>query len=925
MKPATASPAPQARAWHALTSGRVLELLTADEERGLATSDAQQRLAHHGNNELRRQRGPSAPALFARQFADPIVYLLLGSAALAMALGKALDGAVVLGAVMVNAVIGFFQEFRAGKAIEALSRMVPHDANVIRDGRLQAVPSTSLVPGDMLVLASGDRVPADVRLLSSRNLQVDEAALTGESVPAQKAADPVAPDAAIADRRGMGFGGTLVTAGTARAVVVATGANTELGRISDMLQAVEQLRTPLTRAIQSLGKWLTYAVVAMAALLVAVSLWRGYALADAVMVAIALAVASIPEGLPAIITIALAIGVQRMAARNAVVRRLACVETLGSTTVICSDKTGTLTRNEMTTARLYSATGVYDLAGVGYVPRGELSCGGRRLTEPPNEVVQLLEAGVLCSDASVHGGGERWSVTGDPTEGALLVAAMKVGIDVDALRRSAPRLDVVPFESEHQFMVSLHAGPHGARAIIKGAPEVVLARCELSARDRADVMNHLSAMAREGMRVLAIAHKNVPASAATLHAACAEAGFELLGLQGLIDPPRPEAVIAVKQCRSAGITVKMITGDHLGTAEAIGRKLGLLSETENGLSGAEIARLPEDALRQAAAAKHVFARVAPEHKLRLVRALQEAGHVVAMTGDGVNDAPALKRADVGVAMGITGTAVSKEAADIVLADDNFATIVSAVEEGRRIYDNLIKSLAFVLPTNLGLGLILVASVAFFPVLSIDGRHVALMPLLPTQLLWINLVASVALSLPLAFEVREPDAMARPPRAPDAPMLGTFLILRTVLVAVLMAAGAIGLFLWEYWTDVDREGHTIAAREAQTMAVTTVIFFQMFYLLNCRSLRGSLLHIGLFSNRKVFVGIGVLLLLQAGFMYLPFMQTVFDTAPLPPGALVRAALLAATVLPLIAVEKAWRNRSAGKRGAVEAFVSKGASH
>jgi magnesium-transporting ATPase (P-type) len=922
MKSATASTAPQARTWHALAAAQVLQLLTADEERGLATSDAQQRLALHGKNELPRRHGPSALALFARQFADPIVYLLLGSAGLAMALGKLLDGAVVLGAVIVNAAIGFIQEYRAGKAIEALSRMVPHDANVIRDGRLQAVPAPSLVPGDVLVLASGDRIPADLRLLSSRNLQIDEAALTGESVPAQKAAQAVTPDTAIADRRSMAFGGTLVTAGTARAVVVATGANTELGRISDMLQEVEQLQTPLTRAIQSVGKWLTFTVLAMAALLLAVSLWRGYALADSVMVAIALAVATIPEGLPAIITIALAVGVQRMAAGNAVVRRLACVETLGSTTVVCSDKTGTLTRNEMTTARLYAATGVYELSGVGYVPRGELVREGRRCTEPPQDVMQLLRAGVLCSDASVHGEGGRWTVTGDPTEGALSVAAMKLGIDVDALRRSCPRSDVLPFESEHQFMASLHACPQGARAIIKGAPEVVLGRCELSASARQDVMDQLSAMTREGMRVLAIAHKNVPAGVHTLQAAGAERGFELLGLQGMIDPPRLEVLAAVTQCRTAGIMVKMITGDHLGTAEAIGRQLGLLSEGENGLAGAEIARLPDDALQQAAAATHVFARVAPEHKLRLVRALQSSGHVVAMTGDGVNDAPALKRADVGVAMGITGTAVSKEAADIVLADDNFATIVSAVEEGRRIYDNLIKSLAFVLPTNLGLGLILVVAVAFFPVLSIGGQHVALMPLLPTQLLWINLVASVALSLPLAFEVREPDAMARPPRAPHAPILGTFLIVRAVLVAVLMAAGAVGLFLWEYWTDVGHEGHTIAAREAQTMAVTTVIFFQIFYLLNCRSLRGSMLQIGLFSNRKVFVGIAVLLLLHAGFVYLPFMQAVFDTAALSPGALARSALLGATVLPLIALEKAWRNRSAG--GAVGGFASKGAS-
>ncbi len=392
-----------------------------------------------------------------------------------------------------------------------------------------------------------------------------------------------------------------------------------------------------------------------------------------------------------------------------------------------------------------------------------------------------------------------------------------------------------------------------------------------------------------------------------------EAGFELLGLQGMMDPPRPEAIEAVKACHAAGITVKMITGDHLGTAEAIGARLGLLSPGGKGMTGAQLAHLDQEGLGHAATRTHVFARVAPEHKLRLVKALQERGHVVAMTGDGVNDAPALKQANVGIAMGITGTAVSKEAADVVLADDNFASIASAVEEGRRIYDNLLKSLAFVLPTNLGLGFILIAAVAFFPVLPIDGQLVPLMPVLPTQLLWVNLVASVALSLPLAFEVREPDAMRRPPRAPNSPILGRFVILRTLLVALLMAAGAVGLFLWEYWTEVPRYGHEVALREAQTMAVTTVVFFQIFYLFNCRSLRASVFQVGFFSNRTVFVGIGALLMLQAGFIYLPFMQDVFGTAALQPQALGLSALVAALVLPLISLEKALRNRSAGKAG------------
>lgn len=899
-------PSDETQPWHALEPDEVVTRLKSSEE-GLTEQEARERLARTGPNVLRRSAGPGVLKLLVHQIHNPIVYLLLGSALLAVAFGKVLDGLVVLGAVVLNAIIGFLQEYRAGQAIEALTKMVPQFATVVREGRTASVASQDLVPGDIVTLASGDRVPADVRMLSARSFYVEEAALTGESVPTEKTVARVPVEAVVGDRRSLAFSGTMVTSGSARAVVVATGGNTELGRISHLLQEAAELQTPLTRAMASVGRWLTVAVLVVSVALLGVSLLRGYALADGVLMSITLAVATIPEGLPAIITIALAIGVQRMAARRAIVRKLPSVETLGSTSVICSDKTGTLTRNEMTVQALITSQGRYTLSGVGYAPAGHLASDDETLEALPADVLHLVQAAALCNDAAVREEAGTWTLSGDPTEGALVVAALKVGVQVDELRHAWRRLDVIPFESEHQYMATLHAAIDGARvAYLKGAPEVIVRRIE-DPSAATHIMQQVSELASRGMRVLAVGRKLMPEGTDTLEHSDIEAGIEFLGLEGMTDPPRPEAIDAIRRCHEAGIVVKMITGDHLGTAEAIGAELGLLPVGSRGITGQALARMDEAELAEAASSTNVFARVAPEHKLRLVKALQGQSQVVAMTGDGVNDAPALKQANVGVAMGITGTAVSKEAADVVLADDNFATIAAAVEEGRRIYDNLIKSLAFVLPTNLGLGFILIAAVAFFPVLTIDGATVPLMPMLPTQILWVNLVASVALSLPLAFEVPERDAMRRPPRRSDEPILGHFVIVRTVLVALLMCAGAVGLFLWEYWSEAGSQGHAVALREAQTMAVTTVVMFQCFYLLNCRSLRGSLRSLGVFSNPIVFLGIGVLLLLQAGFIYLPFMQRIFGTAALGWEELALSALAGTIVLPLIGLEKAWRGR------------------
>ena len=911
---------PNAAAPHSRASREILEELGVSAERGMDAAEAERRLQEAGPNALTRDSRGGIPRILWRQLNDPLMYVLLGSGTLAVLLGKGADSIVVFAVVVLNVIIGFVQEYRANRAIEALMDMVPDDVAVLRDGSWTSVPSGGVVPGDVVALASGDKVPADARLLEVRGLQIDEAALTGESVPVSKHEDPVPEEAPVADRKSMTYGGTLVSYGTATAVVTATGMETELGRISSMLDEATDTETPLTRQISTVSKWITAAIAAVAVMLLLVGLLRGYPLVDATFAGITLAVAAIPEGLPAIITIALAIGVRRMARRRAVVRRLPAAETLGSTTVICTDKTGTLTRGEMTARSLWTpganGAGVsYEIEGVGYAPTGELSRGGERLEELPGDLRELLLGGVLASDASLVGDGGEWRVEGDPTEGALLVAARKAGLDEREAAEELPRVDFIPFESERQYMATLNEGPAGKwKVYLKGAPEVVLERCSSEGDTNPEtVLGRVHAMADEGLRVLAFAVKEGPAPpSGGLDEGEVEGGFALLGLVGMLDPPRKEAVEAVAACRRAGITIKMITGDHAATAAAIGRQLGLLDGGDAVLSGKDLDRLSSGEFEKAALRTNVFARVAPEHKLRLVKGLQDRGEVVAMTGDGVNDAPALKQASIGTAMGVTGTDVSKESADIVLTDDNFASLAAAVEEGRRVYDNLVKALAFVLPTSAGQALLIMLGVMFFPV--VGGEP--LLPVGPTQVLWVNLVVAVALALPLAFEALEPGTMRRPPRVPDAPILDSSLILRTAIIGLLMALSGIGLFLVEYYGQLDAGVPAkLALAEAQTAAVTTVILFQVFYLLECRSLRGFVLEIGLFSNRWIYVGIGAILVLQLGFVYLPFMNTLFGSAPLGLAAWTEATLAALVVFPVVWIDK-WRRGRHSRRGPVE---------
>ncbi|MCL5886759.1 MAG: HAD-IC family P-type ATPase [Actinobacteria bacterium] len=914
--------------WHVLTAEEVVGLTETDPD-GLSEAEAAKRLATYGPNVISRGKGDTVLDLIWRQINNPLIWVLIVSAFVAMIAdptGGIKNGLVILAVVVINTIIGFIQEYKAGKAIEALSRMVPENVSLMRGGKKVTLPATDLVPGDVVLLASGDRVPADMRLIQSRTLQIEEAALTGESVPSAKELPPVAPESGIGDRTCMTFAGTLVTYGTGTAVVVETADNTELGRISTMLKETTDLETPLTRDLHKIGMIITVAIVSISVVMLAVGTWRTVnetgaelfmAFRETVIFAIALAVGAIPEGLPAIVTIALAIGVQRMAARNAVVRKLPAVETLGSTTVICSDKTGTLTRNEMTVQELWTpASGAVSVTGVGYEPTGHMVRNGDKFADLSSDFRELLMVGAVCNDASLENAEGAWKINGDPTEGALLVSAEKAGMSADALRKEYDRLDAIPFESENQFMATLNARDGGV-LLIKGAPEAILSRCNTAMEvdlDHDTVLREVEALAARGMRVLAFASKAVPGMTA-VEMSDTDGDFTFLGLQGMIDPPRPEAMAAIKLCHQAGIEVKMITGDHKGTAQAIAEQIDILPKNPDAprvYTGVQLAEMSEAELVEAASSCNVFARVAPEHKLRLVNALQSRSHIVAMTGDGVNDAPALKQSNIGVAMGITGTAVSKEASEIVLVDDNFASIAAAVEEGRRVYDNLIKSLAFVLPTNLGLALILIWAVIFFPfgdvTKIVDGVSVTvselLLPMGPTQLLWINLIAAVALALPLAFEAKEPGIMNRKPRDPDAPVLSGFVIMRVVIVAVLMTAGAVALFSYVYAAGGSQPG---ALATAQTAAVTTVIMFQIFYLLNCRSLKNSILEIGVLSNKTVFIGIASILVLQAIFIYAPFMNSIFGSAPLEPGQILMAAAAGTIILPVISFEKWLRKR------------------
>jgi cation-transporting ATPase F len=890
-------------AWHNVQVSEVIDILKTDPDKGLSNSDVDKRVQQYGRNIITPKKQQSALVRFLLQFHQPLIYILIVAAIVTVVLGEYIDAVVIFAVVLINAVIGFVQEAKALKAIDALSKSMISKATIIRNGKKINLDASELVPGDVVMVQSGDKLPADVRLIEQRDMRVDESALTGESLSVEKGTKPVEKDTVLGDRLNMAFATTVVTYGNGKGVVVATGDYTEVGKISQSIATADELETPLTKKIREFSNLLLWVILALSALLFGIGLLRGESAADMFMMAVALAVGAIPEGLPAAVTIMLAIGVSKMAARKAIIRKLVAVETLGSTTVICSDKTGTLTENQMTVQKVYAGSNIYDVTGIGYKPEGEIFQEDKKVDVASVSALDLcLKAGLLCNDSRLVEKKGRWTIEGDPTEGAMLVIARKAGITEKEADKEYPRIDAIPFESEYQYMATLHQGERPV-IFVKGSLEALLERCDnvidtdgqVKPIDKQLIQDLAETLASEGLRVLAFAMKQAPEEQRELGHKDVAAGLTFLGLQGMIDPPREEAKKAVALCQQAGIDVKMITGDHALTASSIAGQIGLKGKMVDGklatYTGQELQQFNDAELEEIAESTSVFARVAPDQKLRLVKALQARSKVVAMTGDGVNDGPALKQADIGIAMGITGTDMAKDAADMVLTDDDFSSIEGAVEEGRGVFDNLTKFIVWTLPTNLGEGLVIMVAVFFANT----------MPILPVQILWINMTTTVLLGLMLAFESKEPGIMERAPRPANQPILTRKLIMRTILVGTLIMIAAYGLFLYE-----SSIGASIP--QAQTVAATVFVVLETFYLFNCRSLVRPLKDVGLFSNPWVYVGAGIMLLLQILFIYLPVMNTLFQSAPISALSWARIVGAGIVLFIIVSLEKYLRRKN-----------------
>jgi Ca2+-transporting ATPase len=872
--------------WYALTVDEVVARLQTDSKKGLNEKEVKERLERFGTNELARAAKAPLWSLFLNQFSDFMVLVLLAATFISGLLGEYADAVTIMIIVVVNAILGFVQEYRAERSIEALKKLTAPEARVIRSGQERKVPASELVPGDLVLLEEGDRVPADLRLLQTANLEIEESSLTGESVPVRKREDALpGQEVALGDARNMAYLGTAVTRGRGRGVVINTGMATEMGQICGMIQEAGQEETPLQRRLGQLGKGLVAFCLFICAAVVVVGIARGEEAYQMFLAGVSLAVAAIPEGLPAIVTVALAIGVQRMIRRHAIIRKLPAVETLGCATVICSDKTGTLTQNQMTVRKVVIDGDVFDVTGEGYDPKGEFE-GKGDMQELKFKL--LMKAAALCNNAVLERGGvsvtglfrglikgrpaRDWSILGDPTEGALLVMAAKAGYWREMLEQKEPRIAELTFDSDRKRMTVLHRQPSGQiAAYVKGAPDSIVELCThtyrggiavpLSARDKEEILRYNGMLAEKALRVLAFAYRELPAGTEDFSEEFVEQKLVFLGLAGMIDPPRPAAVTAVQTCHRAGINVVMITGDHPLTARAVARELGILSDKGNILTGYDIDRLTDKQLQEAAGKVSVYARLSPKHKLRIVRALKQSGHVVAMTGDGVNDAPAVKEADIGIAMGTTGTDVTKEASAMVLSDDNFSSIVAAIEEGRGIYDNIRKFIRYLLSCNVGEVLTMFLAV-------LGGLP---LPLVPIQILWMNLVTDGLPAMALGVDRYDRDIMNRPPRHPRESVFAHGMAWRIGLNGIVIGLGTLLVF----WIGLSLGDLPLA----RTLAFNTLVFFQLFYVFVCRSEYHSILELGLGTNPYLVGAVLISATLQLAAVYVPFLQPIFHTVPL----------------------------------------------
>jgi P-type Ca2+ transporter type 2C len=876
--------------WHGMDVDSVLEELKTSADEGLSDDEVQKRLDHYGENKIPEKKKRSALMQFLLHFHNVLIYVLIAAAGITALMEHWIDTFVILAVVIVNATVGFIQEGKAEKALEGIRKMLSLEASVVRGGKSQKIDAEQIVPGDIVRLRSGDKVPADVRIIRAKNLRVEESPLTGESTDVSKTTEPVDEKAVIGDRKSMAYSGTMVTYGTATGVVVTTGTDTEIGKITEMISEVEEITTPLLQKIDSFALKLSLFILIFAASFFAFGyFFRDYTLVELFLATIGVVVASIPEGLPAIMTITLAIGVQRMAKRNAIIRRLPSVETLGSVSVICSDKTGTLTRNEMAAKTVLTADGEYEVEGSGYKPEGKIKKDDTDIDIENEPVLErLMQCISACNDSSIkkEDNGE-WKLEGTPTEGSLITLAYKAGLN----DFKPKRIDDIPFESEHKYMATLNQIDDSRYVFLKGAPEAVLDMCskQVSADGKKDLdrehwQEQIESIAERGQRLIAAAYREEKSSADSINHDDIGENMLFLGLIGIIDPPRDEVYAAIEECKGAGIRVIMITGDHAVTAQAIAKDLGI-DEGEKAISGAELEEMNDDELVDVAMKYNVFARTSPEHKLRLVKALQSNNQLCAMTGDGVNDAPALKRANIGIAMGIKGTEVSKDAAEMVLADDNFTSIVNAVEEGRTVYDNIRKTILFILPTNGAEALVLIAAIVM-------GMT---MPITPAQILWVNMVTAVTLALALAFEPMEQRVMELPPRDPDEPILGKYFLWRIFFVSVLIGGFTLLLYRMMRTGDVDLD-------TARTIAVNTIVAGQAFYLFNCRKFHETVFTREFFTNVYVFLAVGALIVFQLIFTYAPFMNILFGTSPISATDWLFVIAAGLSVMVIVEIEK-----------------------